>query len=138
MTAQLADIEAADHAARNWRYPDDSPLRPGSDDHKQAACRMFRETFNPYKPAVIDWPPLDPPALERLTSLPIWNIAVQTEGKARLRMEAYANSLRDPEWREAIGQNGWEEGRHKEVLGQSGAGIRHEIGTGTAVYRTAR
>ena len=25
-------------------------------------------------------------------------------------------SLHDPEWREAIGQNGWEEGRHKEVL----------------------
>ena len=77
---------------------------------------MFRETFNPYKPTVIDWPQLDPPALNRLTGLPIWNIAVQTEGKARLRMLSYANSLQDAEWREAIGQNGWEEGRHKEVL----------------------
>jgi hypothetical protein len=77
---------------------------------------MFRETFNPYKPAVIDWPTLDPAALERLTGLPIWNIGVQTEGKARLRMAAYASSLPDPEWREAIGQNGWEEGRHKDVL----------------------
>ena len=41
---------------------------------------------------------------------------MQTEGKARLRMLSYANSLQDTEWRDAIGQNGWEEGRHKEVL----------------------
>ena len=110
------DILAADIAARHWQYAGSAPLRPGSDQHKQAAYRMFRETFNPYKPSVIDWPKLDPPALARLIALPIWNIAVQTEGKARLRMMSYANSLRDPEWREAIGQNGWEEGRHKQVL----------------------
>ena len=77
---------------------------------------MFHETFNPYKPSVIDWPRLDPAALERLTSLPIWDIAVQTEGKARLRMQHYAASLPDTEWREALELNGWEEGRHKEVL----------------------
>jgi hypothetical protein len=78
---------------------------------------MFHETFNPYKPSVIDWPRLDPPALERLTSLPIWDIAVQTEGKARLRMQCYAASLHDQAWHDAISLNGWEEGRHKEVLG---------------------
>ena len=109
-------VAAADYAARHWQFADPAPLRLGSEQHRQAACQMFRETFNPYKPAVIDWPQLDPAALERLTSLPIWNIAVQTEGKARLRMLSYANSLQDAEWREAIGQNGWEEGRHKEVL----------------------
>ena len=94
--ATPGDIEAADKAARSWRWPDARPLRPGSDEHKHAACQMFRQTFNPYKPAVIDWPKLDPSALERLTGLPIWNIAVQTEGKARLRMAAYANRLIDP------------------------------------------
>ena len=52
----------------------------------------------------------------RLTSLPIWDIAVQTEGKARLRMLSYAAALRDPALSAAIGLNGWEEGRHKEVL----------------------
>jgi hypothetical protein len=77
---------------------------------------MFHETFNPYKPAVIDWPKLDPPALERLVALPIWDIAVQTEGQAQLRMAAYARSLADPEMAEAIALNAWEEGRHKEVL----------------------
>jgi hypothetical protein len=77
---------------------------------------MFRETFNPYKPTIIDWPKLGPEERDRLTSLPIWDIAVQTEGKARIRMLSYAYSLQDPAWRGAIELNGWEEGRHKTVL----------------------
>jgi len=77
---------------------------------------MFRETFNPYKPTIIDWPRLSPEARDRLVGLPIWDIAVQTEGKARLRMLSYANSLDDAAWRDAIALNGWEEGRHKTVL----------------------
>ena len=77
---------------------------------------MFRDTFNPYRPSIINWPKLSPDALARLTGLPIWDIAVQTEGKARLRMLAYARRLADPVWREAIERNGWEEGRHREVL----------------------
>ena len=77
---------------------------------------MFRETFNPYKPSIIDWPELSPEARDRLVQLPIWDIAVQTEGKARLRMLAYADSLADPAWRDAIALNAWEEGRYKVVL----------------------
>jgi hypothetical protein len=109
-------LAAADHAARHWSYEATGPVQLGSEAHKQAFCRMFRETFNPYKPSVIAWPKLDPAALARLTSLPIWDIAVQTEGKARLRMLSYAAALRDPTLADAIGLNGWEEGRHKEVL----------------------
>ena len=109
-------LAAADHAARHWAGDDPGPVQLGSEAHKRAFCRMFHETFNPYKPSVIDWPKLDAEALARLTSLPIWDIAVQTEGKARLRMLAYAAALRDPALSAAIGLNGWEEGRHKEVL----------------------
>jgi hypothetical protein len=135
--ATPSDIETADRAARSWRWPDPHPLRPGSEEHKQAICRMFRDTFNPYRPSVIDWPKLDPTALERLTRLPIWNIAVQTEGKARLRMAAYASSLLDPGWREAIGQNGWEEGRHKDVLAKLVAAYGIELEPEPA-YRAPR
>lgn len=109
-------IAAADHGARHWDWPEAGPLRPGSPAHMQAACRMFQETFNPYKPSVIDWPKLTDEARERLINLPIWDIAVRTEGKAMKRMAAYADRIPTPEWREAIGLNGWEEGRHKEVL----------------------
>ena len=111
-----AAIAAADHAARHWSSPLKGRLPIGSEAHKQAMCAMFHQTFNPYKPAVIDWPQLDDAALARITSLPIWDIAVQTEGKARLRMQAYADVLGDAALAEAIGRNAWEENRHKEVL----------------------
>ena len=110
------DLEAADLAARHWSWPVAGPLPIGSDAHRDAACRMFFDTFNPYRPSIIDWPLLSDEARARLTGLPIWDIAVQTEGKARLRMQAYAQNAADPAWRDAIERNAWEENRHKEVL----------------------
>jgi hypothetical protein len=77
---------------------------------------MFRETFNPYRPAVLAWPKLSPDMLQRVTSLPIWDIAVHTEGRARLRFASYAATLQTPEVRAAVMLNAWEEHRHKEVL----------------------
>jgi hypothetical protein len=115
-THDPALIAAADQAARQWQSPDPGPLRPGTPAHKAAVAQMFRDTFNPYKPTIIDWPKLGPVERERLISLPIWDIAVQTEGKARIRMLSYARSLEDPAWRDTIELNGWEEGRHKTVL----------------------
>jgi len=111
-----ATVAAADQTARHWLWPQPGPLPVGSDAHRDAACRMFLETVNPYRPSVIDWPKLTDEARARLISLPIWDIAVQTEGKARLRMLAYSQSVADPAWREAIGRNAWEENRHKDVL----------------------
>jgi hypothetical protein len=116
MAVDADTLRLADHAARHWTAPRDAELRPGGEAHRRAVCRMFRETFNPYKPSVIEWPKLEPDALARLTGLPIWDIAVQTEGKARLRMATYAALEADPEMRAAIELNGWEENRHKEVL----------------------
>src|SRR5215472_2890803 len=77
------------------------PIRPGSDAHKTLFCRTLLDTFNPYKPAVIDWPALDAAERERLVSLPIWDIAVQTEGRARLNVASYAAEVRDPLLRQA-------------------------------------
>ncbi len=111
-----ATIVAADRAARNWTCSEPGPLRLGTEAHKQAVGQMFRDTFNPYKPTIIDWPKLSDAERDRLVALPIWDIAVQTEGKARLRMLSYANSVADPVWHDAIALNGWEEGRHKSVL----------------------
>jgi len=93
-----------------------SDFRWGSEQHKTLFCRTLLDTFNPYKPAVIDWPELDPPARDRLVSLPIWDIAVQTEGRARLNVASYAADAADPLLRKAIELNAFEEGRHKHVL----------------------
>jgi hypothetical protein len=109
-------LDVADRNARQWTSAVTGPLTPGSDAHRREMCRMFRETFNPYRPSVLEWPKLEPEALERIVSLPIWDIAVQTEGKARLRMAAYAATVDEPDVREAIALNAWEENRHKEVL----------------------
>lgn len=117
MTDQ-ATIDDAEIAFRYWSAPVNSRLRPGSDEHRVAFCRMLLETHNPYKPAVLDWPKLDAEARARLTSLPIWNIAVQNEGKAKIRAQTYADGIADPLLRQAITLDGFEEGRHKEVLGK--------------------
>ncbi len=111
-----ATIAAADHAARYWAAVEPGPIVPGSDAHKSAFCRMLLDTHNRYKPSVIDWPVLEPEARDRLVGLPIWDIAVQTEGKARLRVLSYAETISDRLLREAIELDGFEEGRHKEVL----------------------
>jgi hypothetical protein len=94
----------------------EAPIRRGSAAHKLLFCRTLLDTFNPYKPAVVDWPELDAQARERLVSLPIWDIAVQTEGRARLNVATYATQARDPLLREAIELNAFEEGRHRDVL----------------------
>lgn len=94
-------IAAADRAARHWTADAAGPIAIGSAEHKRLSCLMFRDTFNPYRPSIIDWPALSSEARERLVDLPIWDIAVQTEGKARLRMLAYAHSLTDPDWHAA-------------------------------------
>jgi hypothetical protein len=91
-------------------------IRLGSEDHKRLFCRTLLSTFDPYKPAVIDWPALAPDALARLTSLPIWDIAVQTEGKAGLRVGTYGDAIADPLLHQAIALNAFEERRHKHVL----------------------
>src|SRR5690348_8211564 len=115
MDSSVAD---ADRTARVWQGQAGGPerFRLGSEQHKTLFCRMLLDTFNPYKPAVIDWPQLDPDARDRLVSLPIWDIAVQTEGKAKLRVATYGETVSDKLLKEAIALNGFEEGRHKDVL----------------------
>jgi hypothetical protein len=94
----------------------EGPIRIGSDSHKTLYCRALLDTFDPYKPAVIDWPTLDSEARDRLVGLPIWDIAVQTEGRAQINVATYAAGISDPLLRKAIELNAFEEGRHKQVL----------------------
>jgi len=96
--------------------PRPEPVDIGSDAHKTLFCRTLLDTFNPYRPAVLDWPRLDETARERLVRLPIWDIAVQTEGKAGLRVKTYGEQIADPLLAKAIALNAFEESRHKHVL----------------------
>ncbi|HTV89133.1 MAG TPA: ferritin-like domain-containing protein [Stellaceae bacterium] len=109
-------MTAVDDRYLSWSAASEGRIPPGSEAHKTAFCRMLLDTHNPYEPVIRDWPPLDCAARDRLVALPIWDIAVQTEGKARERVLAYADRVADPLLRRAVELNGFEEGRHKEVL----------------------
>ena len=68
MSDTLTDAAAEDYALRNWTFRDQARMRIGSEAHKQMFCRMLLETHNPYKPAVLDWPPL----MATASSAPGW------------------------------------------------------------------
>ncbi len=109
-------IATADFNARHWNFPQAGAIRPGDPAHYAMLTRLLIETYNPYKPAVLNWPKLEPDALARITSLPIWDIAVQTEIKASMRIEAFAATIKDPALKDALLHMASEEARHKDVL----------------------
>ncbi len=88
----------------------------GSEAHKVLFCRTLLDTFNPYDPDRLVWPDLNGAERNRLTSLPIWDIAVQTEGDTSLRVAAFAQTISDPLLREAVDLDAFEENRHKKLL----------------------
>jgi hypothetical protein len=112
----MCNSSIASSPAIQWRGPVSGVIRIGTEVHKTLFCHMLLDTHDPYKPAAIPWPRLDDAALARLTGLPIWKLAVETEGYASVRMQAMAEITDDPLIREAIALNAFEERRHKKVL----------------------
>jgi hypothetical protein len=99
----------------------DAPARDetvplGSEAHLRLLCRMLLDTHDPYKPALIRWPRLDEATRGRIVSLPIWDIAVATEGRAGMNVRTFGEGIADPLLRAAVNMNAFEESRHKVVL----------------------
>lgn len=121
----------------SWTSRLEGDLAPGSREHRDAFCHMLLDTYNPYKPAVIDWPALSETELARIAALPFWDTAVAIEGRAALRMEWQAVNTDDPLIGAALKLNAAEERRHKDVLHNMLA--RYGIETGAEpVYRRPR
>jgi hypothetical protein len=117
MNANLdAAIATADFNARHWNFATPGPIRPGDAAHYAMLTELLIATYNPYKPAVLNWPKLEPETLARITSLPIWDIAVQTEIKASMRIESFAATIKDPALKAALLHMAAEESRHRDVL----------------------
>ncbi len=112
----MNSIAQIDSAPTRWTFAEPGPIAIGSESHKAMFCRMVLDTFDPYKPEVIDWPKLDPEPLARLTGLPFWTIAVETEDRASAHIAAQAKITTDPLMREAIEMIAFEESRHRRVL----------------------
>jgi hypothetical protein len=103
--------------ARNSRGERPSgAIHLGSEEHLRLFCLELLETHDPYKPAVIAWPTLDDETRRRVTSLPIWDIAVQTEGRAGTNVKTFAERNCAGLLKEAVEMNAFEESRHKQVL----------------------
>ena len=111
-----ATIATADYNMRHWDYDVKGLIKFGDPTHFAMLTQLLLDTYNPYRPAVLDWPKLEPHTLARITSLPIWEIAVQTEIKASARIEAFAKTVRDPQLRVALMHMAGEERRHRDVL----------------------
>jgi len=88
----------------------------GSEAHKELFCRTFIETHEPYDPANLAFPDIDPDSRARLLSLPIWDEAVNTERETAMKVARMTDSEPDPLVREAIALQGFEEHRHAALL----------------------
>ena len=109
-------VATADYNSRHWTYAKPGPIRLGSDEHLEMLTELLGATYNPYKPAVLDWPKLEPETTQRITALPIWDMAVQAENKAGARIEFFSQTVKDKKLRAALVHMAGEERRHREVL----------------------
>jgi len=91
-------------------------VRLGSAEHLVLFSRMLLDTHDPYRPSLIDWPELEPEVRHKIVSLPIWDMAVQTEGRTGLFVKTFAETVRDPLLKSAVEMDAFEERRHKLVL----------------------
>jgi hypothetical protein len=88
----------------------------GSDEHGRLLCRTFIETHRPFRARDIVWPQLDAESLARLQSLPVWDEAARTEAATAVKVQTLGETETDPILKEAITLQGYEEGRHAEII----------------------
>ncbi len=51
-------LTVPDLSTEAWPGPPPGRFRLGSEAHKRLFCRTLLDTFDPYRPAIIDWPTL--------------------------------------------------------------------------------
>jgi hypothetical protein len=91
-------------------------MKIGSEEHKQLFCGSFMESHKRYEPETLPWPELDPATVDRLRKIPFWDEALYTERKAGVMLQAYAETVTDPQIRAAIALQAQEEARHGHVI----------------------
>ena len=91
-------------------------VKAGTEEHKEIFCRQFLDTHKPFIPEELDWPDLSEETIEKLKGFPIWDYAIFTETRVGLKLSAYAKVVDDPLIREVIALQGYEEGRHADIL----------------------
>jgi hypothetical protein len=85
-------------------------------EHRRLLARFFMESHVEYVPETIRWPALEQAGRARLVGLPFWQEAVSTENVTSHTVTAAAQLEPDPQLREAIELQGFEENRHARLL----------------------
>jgi hypothetical protein len=88
----------------------------GSPAHRELLARFFVDSHVDFVPEAIQWPALNEADRERLTSLPFWQEAVSTENVTSNTVTAAVQLESNPQLREAIALQGFEEKRHARLL----------------------
>src|SRR5262249_27377504 len=88
-------FSAPDLSRQGKRERPTGRIRLGSEEHLRLFCIELLETHDPYRPKILDWPKLDKETRDKLVALPIWDIAVQTEGKAGMNVRTFAEQLKE-------------------------------------------
>jgi hypothetical protein len=128
----MSKMERIEFAPASWRS---GPVSLGSDAHLALLCHALLDTHDPYRPALIEWPKLDDETRAKIVSLPIWDIAVATEGRAGMNVRTYGEGILHPLLKAAIDMNAFEESRHKLVLADMVAAYGIELAPEPAYVR---
>src|SRR5260370_37548836 len=92
------------------------PMKIGSQEHRDAFCRHFTQTYSEYDPNTLPWPVLDDEALHRLRSVPFWVEVFYTERRAGAIVAAFTETVADPVLKEALALQGREATRHARLI----------------------
>lgn len=91
-------------------------MKIGSQEHRDAFCRHFVQTYTDYDPHTLPWPELDDAALQRLRAVPFWEEVFYTERRAGAIVAAFTQTVTDPVLRDALALQGEEETRHAKMI----------------------
>jgi hypothetical protein len=91
-------------------------IAAGSDEDRHVLARFFLDSYADYDPEKIEWPALTGGERARLTRFTFWQEAVSTENVTSNTVSAAAALEADPEIRQAIELQGFEEKRHARLL----------------------
>ena len=116
-------------------------MTDGSEAHKTLFCQTFIETHRVFEPAALPWPTLDETSIDRLRSIPFWDVALRAERNAGTMVSRFAETLSDPFIRQAMEMQGVEETRHgcllETMLAVYGIPFAAETGEGIKVSERA-
>ncbi len=91
-------------------------MKIGSQEHRDAFCGHFTQTYIEYDPKTLPWPVLDAAALHRLQSVPFWEEVFYTERRAGAIVGAFTETVSDPVLKAALALQGEEETRHANLI----------------------